>query len=147
MYFPWKWYILYNREKINLIMEKKWLIIGHTDNNDLIFESENWKKTDRLNFVTFSGPENSVTKMRNVTKLSGAKYAKYCWCDGDFKLVECDLRRRGGRLWFNTLKCHNSHLWHIVLIIKILNHSSIDITLFIWYCILLLSLNLFLVEI
>ena len=31
------------------------------------------KKTRHLIFVTFSGPENSVTKMRNVTKMSVTK--------------------------------------------------------------------------
>ena len=35
------------------------------------FDTENLKKTRRLNFVSFSGFENSETKLRNETKLSG----------------------------------------------------------------------------
>ena len=37
-----------------------------TVKNDIIFDSENWKKTCRLNFVTFSGLENSLSKLRKV---------------------------------------------------------------------------------
>ena len=59
----------HNRKKINLTIGEKSLIVRQIH----YFWLWTLKKPRRLIFVTFSELENSVTKMRNVTKVSVTK--------------------------------------------------------------------------
>ena len=64
--FFWKCFYINRRELI-----RQWKKRSDSDNNDIV----PWKlkKTHHLNFVTFSPLKNSVTKLRNVTKLGVTK--------------------------------------------------------------------------